>query len=177
MVSPGGTEEKLSFGCRKMPPDCRIIGRRGNRAFYDGWAGRDLLRWAAMDFLKSIGGKVATGAVGLTVVIAAIAYWQASPETRSAVFNTIGKIVGWSMLMLFMPWLLFLVVQWIEKFKNNTISAAFVGALTLLEGLFLLWLFDWSPGGAMAWSLTLGAIVIAGVYNLFTCDWIAEKLA
>jgi hypothetical protein len=128
-----------------------------------------------MDFLKSIGGKLATGLVVLAVFACGVAWFQASPESRSAVVGATMKIVGWTIAVLMMPWVGVLVVSRIEKFKSNAVSAGFILALTAVEATLLLWLFDFAPGGATAWTLALAGVLTAGVYNLFACDWIADK--
>jgi hypothetical protein len=52
-----------------------------------------------------------------------------------------------------------------------------VAVYSLLEFFMLLWLFDWSIPGAAAWTFVTVGGLVAAVYNLFTCDWIAEKVA
>jgi hypothetical protein len=130
-----------------------------------------------MDFLKSIGGKFATGLVVLAVFACGLAWYQATPETRAGLVGGTMKIIGWTIAVLAVPWAAFLVVGWIEKFKSNAVSGFFVAAITLLEGLLLLWLFDFSLQGATSWTLAGAGVLIAGVYNLFACDWIAEKIS
>jgi hypothetical protein len=46
---------------------------------------------------------------------------------------------------------------------------------SLVEIVALLWLFHWSIAGATAWTFLTAAGLFAAVYNLLTCDWIAEK--
>ena len=41
----------------------------------------------------------------------------------------------------------------------------------------LAWLFEWSVHGRAPWVFFAAATLFAGVYNLFACDWIAEKAA
>jgi hypothetical protein len=41
----------------------------------------------------------------------------------------------------------------------------------------LAWLFDWQMPGATAWSFFAVGALVAGVYNLLACDWIAEKVS
>ena len=41
----------------------------------------------------------------------------------------------------------------------------------------LAWLFGWSVHGAMPWTFFAAATLLTGVYNLFACDWIAEKIS
>jgi hypothetical protein len=130
-----------------------------------------------MDFLKTVGGKVAGGAVLLAVVICGIGWYQAGPDGRAALIYTAMKIVGWTAHVLAMPWLLFPLVGWVESFKSNHVSGVFLIALTALQSLLLLWLFQFDPGGAVGWMLFVAGVGIAGVYNLLACDWLAEKLA
>jgi Kef-type K+ transport system membrane component KefB len=129
-----------------------------------------------MDFFKSIGGKIASGVVGLLVVIAAISYYMATPETRASVIGGIFSVLGWLLLVVAAPWALFLVIQWVEKFKSNAVSFAFVALLTIVEAVVWFWLWNWTMGSAVAWTFSIGAVLLAGVYNVFTSDWIAEQM-
>jgi hypothetical protein len=45
-----------------------------------------------------------------------------------------------------------------------------------LEVLLLGWLLGFSIGGAGGWVAFTAAVLLAGLYNLLACDWIAERL-
>ena len=129
-----------------------------------------------MDFLKTVTGKVVGGICGLVVVISAISWWRMDPGTKSWLLNSTGKIVSWFGVVLLLPWATFFVSTWAGKRDSNAVGAAIVFMYTLLEALMLLWLFDWRMPNATAWTFVVVGALFAGVYNLFTCDWIAEKL-
>ncbi|MGH7215412.1 MAG: hypothetical protein ACREIT_11670 [Tepidisphaeraceae bacterium] len=129
-----------------------------------------------MDFLKSVAGKVLTGVVVLGVVAAGISWWQMDEATRQALLSGSGKIIAWVGVVLFLPWAGFFLVGRVAKLESNAAGAALVVGLTLLELLLLAWLFDWSIAGATAWTFVVLGALFAAVYNLFTCDWIAEKV-
>jgi hypothetical protein len=126
------------------------------------------------DFLKSLGGKIATGAISLAVVAIAFAWWQTDPVTRQHILTDSGRLLGWSLLVLIAPWAAFALVGWVARQQKNAAGAALVISITLIEAAALAWLFGWSIRGATEWVLYLAAILIGGVYNLFICDWIAE---
>jgi FtsH-binding integral membrane protein len=130
-----------------------------------------------MDFLKSVGGKVVTGAVILAVVAAGISWWQMDESTRQMLLTGTGRILGWLFVVLILPWASFFVVGRVARVENNGAGAALVLAYTAAEALMLAWLFEWSIRGAAPWVFFAAAALFAGVYNLFTCDWIAEKAA
>lgn len=129
-----------------------------------------------MDFLKSVTGKVVTGLVGLAVVAAAISWWQMDEATRHMLLTGTGRITAWFGVVLFFPWVTFAIIGRVAKLDNNTAGAILVGAYTLLELILLLWLFGWSLPGATAWTFAGVGLLFAAAYNLFTCDWIAEKV-
>lgn len=129
-----------------------------------------------MELAKGIAGKAATGVIVLAVGMAGLAWYQADPATRSAVVHGVGKTVGWTLATLVLPWALFAVIGWVGRMQSNAAGACLVAGLTLIEALALFWLFDWSPGGGAAWAMVIAAILIAGVYNTFACDWIAERV-
>jgi hypothetical protein len=128
-----------------------------------------------MDFLKSIGGKIATGLVLLAVMVAGISWWQADPATRQAVLSTSGRLIAWTGVVLLLPWAIFWLIGWVARMQSNPAGAVLIVVLTGIESLLLAWLFQWSVHGPTLWTLYVAAVLISGVYNLFTCDWIAEK--
>jgi hypothetical protein len=130
-----------------------------------------------MEFLKTIGGKIATGLMALAVVVAAISWFQLPQETRATLLGGTGKIVGWFLVMLVVPWVTFFLIGWVARLERNAAGAALVFLYTAAEAAVLAWLFDWSIRGATGWVFFAAAVLVAGVYNLFTCDWIAEKAA
>lgn len=129
-----------------------------------------------MEFLKSIGGKIVTGVVALGVIAAAVAFWQSTPEQRSAFFGSAFRIVGWFVLVFALPWAAFMLIGYVAKLKSNAAGAALVFSLSLFEIILLAWLFKFDISGSVEWILLAAAGLIAAVYNVLTCDWIAEKL-
>ena len=55
-------------------------------------------------------------------------------------------------------------------------GALLVLGYTTAEAVFLAWLFNWSISGATGIVFFSCATLVAAAYNLFACDWIAEKL-
>jgi hypothetical protein len=129
-----------------------------------------------MDFLKSLGGKIATGVISLAVVSAGLAWYETDPATKQQILTVSGHILGWVLLMLIDPWACFWLIAWVAKMESNTAGAILVLMLTIVEAVALAWLFAWSIHGAASWVLYVAAVLIAGVYNVLTCDWIAEKV-
>ena len=130
-----------------------------------------------MDFLKTTAGKVISGFVALAVIAAAISWWSMDESTRQGLVGGTGKIVAWLGVVLLIPWATFFVHGWISKLESNLAGGLLVAVYTLLEVLLLLWLFEWSISGAAAWTFVGFGGLLAAVYNLFACDWIAEKIA
>ena len=116
------------------------------------------------------------GVLSLSIVLAGISWWQADPATRSAVIDGVGRIVGLIFGVLVLPWALFLVIGRVAKMDSNAAGVALVGVLSLIEAVALAFLFDFHAAGGAMWSMAIAAVLIAGVYNTFTCDWIAEKV-
>lgn len=129
-----------------------------------------------MDFLKSVGGKITSGLVGLAVIAAGISWWQMDVETRHMLVRGTGRILSWFLVVVAVPWISFWLIGWVGKFGRNSAGAILIFAMTALEAALLAWLFEWSIHGATAITFFSAATLLAGVYNLLACDWIAEKL-
>ncbi|MGE5612123.1 MAG: hypothetical protein ACM359_22945 [Bacillota bacterium] len=130
-----------------------------------------------MDFLKSTAGKVVSGLVALAAVAAAISWWRMDPTTRQMILGGTGKIAAWLGIVLLLPWATFALIGLVARRNSNLAGAVLVGAYTLLEVVLLVWLFNWSIPSATAWTFVVVGALLAAVYNLFTCDWIAEKVS
>ena len=130
----------------------------------------------AVDVLKGIGGKVVGGVVLLGVIVAGIAFYQAGPEGRAAFFDASGKIVGWTLAVALAPWALFWLIARVAKRESNEAAGLLILALTAVELAALWWAFGFEVGGAVAVTFFAVGGLLAGVYNLLACDWIAERL-
>jgi FtsH-binding integral membrane protein len=129
-----------------------------------------------MDFLKSIGGKIVTGLVAAGVVAACISWFQMDPATRHAIAADTGRILAWLGVVILVPWATFFLIGAVARVESNLAGALLVGGYTIVEAVVLGWLFGWSLHGAMPVVFFCAAALLAGAYNLFTCDWIAERL-
>jgi len=130
-----------------------------------------------MDFLKGVAGKVVTGLVALAVIATAISWWQMDESTRATLLTGAGRIFAWLGVVLVVPWASFFVIGKVARLESNAAGATLVVAYTAAEAAVLAWLFEWSVRGAAPWVFFAAATLFAGVYNLFACDWIAEKAA
>jgi hypothetical protein len=129
-----------------------------------------------MDFFKSILGKILTGLIVLLVIAAAISWWRMDPAQRDALLSAAGRIAGWIGIVLVLPWATFFLIARVGRIDSNAAGATLVAAYTLIELLLLGWLIDWNLASPLRWIFFILGLLIAAAYNLFTCDWIAEKV-
>jgi FtsH-binding integral membrane protein len=148
-----------------------------SRGFHNAPARRRRYNEQVIEFLKTLTGKIVSGAVALAVIAAAISWWTMDPATRHMLLSGTGRIVAWLLAVLLIPWIAFALIGWVGRMDSNLAGGVLVSAITLLEAMVLLWLFGWSLPGAAAWTFAIVGVLFAGVYNLFACDWIAEKIA
>jgi hypothetical protein len=132
--------------------------------------------FAQMDFLKTVTGKVVSGLVGLVVILTAISWYRMDESTKHMLISGTGHIISWLGIVLVVPWLAFALIGWVSRMDSNAAGAVLVAVITILETLLLAWLFNWSVSGTAAWTFLILGGLVAGLYNLLTCDWIAEKV-
>jgi hypothetical protein len=129
-----------------------------------------------MDLLKTVTARMITGIIALAVVAIGISWWRMDDSTRQMLVDGAGKIVSWLLIVLLVPWVSFFLIAWVARRNSNAAGAALVASYTIAEAILLAWLFHWSVPGATAWTFLVAGALFAGVYNLLTCDWLAEKL-
>ncbi len=130
-----------------------------------------------MELVKKIASLVIGGAVALGVVVSAISWFQMTPDERSAILSTVGRVLAWIGIVLVLPWSTYFATTAVSRRESNGIGVALVAGYTLIDALILGWLL----GVAMPHSTTVGVMMVLGLlvalaYNLLACDWIAERL-
>jgi uncharacterized protein YggT (Ycf19 family) len=129
-----------------------------------------------MDFLKTVTGKVVGGIVTLIVVTTGISWWQMDDSTKHMLLGNTGRIVSWLGIVALTPWVTFFIINWVHTLQSNLAGGILVVVYSALEAVLLGWLFHWSLPGPTAWTFFAVGTLVAAVYNLLTCDWIAEKM-
>jgi hypothetical protein len=129
-----------------------------------------------MDLLKTIGVRLVTSLLVMAVVAGGIAWWRMDDAAQSAILSAAGRILAWAGVVLALPWATFPLIGAVaRRAESNAAGALLVGAYTLLEAAGLAWLMNWSIHGAAAWTAFAAAVLVAAIYNLLMCDWIAER--
>lgn len=129
-----------------------------------------------MEWLKSVTGKIVTALAVLAVVAGAISWWQMDPATRTELLSGAGRIGLWVGVVLLWPWASLPIIGRVARLESNLAGGVLVGAYTLAETALLAWLFHWHLPTVTAWTFVAFGALVAGVYNLLICDWIAEIL-
>jgi FtsH-binding integral membrane protein len=129
-----------------------------------------------MDLMKTMGVRVVTSILVMTVVAAGILWWRADDATQSAIIGRAGRIVSWTVAVAALPFVTFFVIGWIARRDSNAAGAALVLGYTIVEAVALAWLFDFSIAGSGGWSAFAAAVIVAGLYNLLICDRNADRI-
>jgi FtsH-binding integral membrane protein len=129
-----------------------------------------------MDLLKTIGVRVATAGLVMAVFAIAIAWWRLDDAAHSAILSRIGRILAWIAGVVALPFVTFALIAWIARRDSNAAGAALVIGYTLVEAGTLAWLFDFAIRTPGAWTAFVAATLLAGLYNLLVCDWIADRI-
>jgi hypothetical protein len=129
-----------------------------------------------LSLAKGAASKIMSALAAIGVIMVGVAWWRAAPETRDMILSATGRGVAWLGIVGLLPWVSFPVIGWVARFERNSAGAALIASYTILEVLLLGWMFNWSVNGTFAWSLFILGSLLAAAYNLFACDWIAEKV-
>jgi FtsH-binding integral membrane protein len=130
----------------------------------------------AMDFFKRVGAIVIGGLVALGVLAGAISWWRADPATHDWLLRIIGHCLAWMAIVLMVPWATFFIVSAVARKDSNAAGGVLVGTYTVIELALFFWLFHTSAWDATMFVILVGAGLFAAIYNLFACDFIAEKV-
>jgi hypothetical protein len=132
----------------------------------------------------TVTGRIVGGVMTAAVLAGGIALWRMEPAQwdslksgTGSVLSFTAKLIGWVLVVGVLPWATFFLSTYAEKFSRNAAGVVLVAFYTALGVTGLLWLFDWSLHSATAWVFFVAAGMIALVYNVLICDWIAERFA
>jgi hypothetical protein len=124
-----------------------------------------------MAFAQKIGVVFAV----LAAVVGGISWYQADPQTKHHLIDQTGKLFAWITTVGLLPWATFFLISWVGKMRSNAAGAGIIFAYTLIEFVLLAYLFGLSGHGKTSWAFITAGVLLCAVYNLFVCDWIAEK--
>jgi hypothetical protein len=128
-----------------------------------------------VEWFKTIIGKVVTAGLVLGVAIAVMGWWRMDQETRDTAVQNATRLGAWGILVLLIPWALFWLIGWVARAESNAKGALLVLGITLAELGWLGFMFGFKNYTAVNWTFFIAAGVVAVVYNLLVCDWIAER--
>lgn len=129
-----------------------------------------------MDLLKTIGVRIVTAVLVMAVLGMAIAWWRLDDASQSAILSRIGRILAWIASVVALPFVTVPLIGWIARRESNAAGAALVVGYTLIEAGALAWLFNFAIRTPGAWTAFAAATLVAGLYNLLVCDWIADRI-
>lgn len=129
-----------------------------------------------MGLIKTITGRIITGLVVLGVVIGAISWREIDPVSQQAAISSAGRVAAWLAVVLILPWASYLLIDRVVRMESNAAAGLLVAGFTIPEIVLLAWLFNWPFESYMGWTCVLVGGLFAALYNIFTCDWIAEKI-
>ena len=136
---------------------------------------RSVSRFRVFRMAKTAGVVVLSGGALLALIAGGITWHEMTPARRDVILGNSSHFLGWTLLVAIVPWAAMFLVGRVAKMDSNPAAATLIVTMTALEAIMLAWLFGFSIGGATPWTFFIAAVLIAGVYNLLACDWIAER--
>ena len=131
-----------------------------------------------MALLQRIAGTFAAALAGLVVVAGGVWWWRSDAASRDAVLSGVGRSTAWAAAVLLLPW----VTSWLigavgRRAESNAPGGLLVAGYTAMEVVALALLIGGLPATGLTWAAFAAAALFAATYNLFACDWIAERAA
>ncbi len=124
---------------------------------------------------KSIGGKLLSAVLGVASILVVVWYWRLPPEARAQIWEMARGALIWLGFVIVLPWALFFVPARVVRAESNWISALTLLIYLGLDMAFALYL----TGGRMGAGWQTGAMIlgflIAAVYNLAVCEFLAQR--
>ena len=129
-----------------------------------------------MALLARIAGTFAAGLAALLAFAGGAWWWRSDEAARQAVVGGLGRSAAWGAAVLLLPWATFWLVGAVgRRAESNAPGAALVAGYTAVEVGALVALIGGLPDGGLGWAALVAAALFAATYNLFACDWIAER--
>lgn len=113
-------------------------------------------------------------ALGL-IVLAGVALWQMGPDGRAAIWNAIWRTALWLALTAALPWSTRLFIGRVMAVGANWAGLALIATLTAINLMVGLILMGGLPAGGWGWLAGLAALGVAGTYNYFVAEYVAEQ--
>lgn len=108
------------------------------------------------------------------VVLLGITIYQMPAETKAAIWSGAWRSTVWTLLAAATPWLGRFVVRRIVGMGTNWAGVALIGGFTLVQIVAGVLLMTAWPTGGWGWSLMIGAIALATIYNFLVADYLAD---
>lgn len=125
--------------------------------------------------LGRLGEKV-LGWIALALLIAlGVGIWQLGPDGRGAILSALGRAFLWLVIASAVPWSVQLFIKPLLEVGANWVGVVAIGALVLVDAIAGVWLMGGFPSGGWAWLATLAALALAGTYNYFVAEYLAEQ--
>jgi len=116
------------------------------------------------------------GYVALAALVAGgIALYQIGPTGRAALWEAIWRTVAWFAITAALPWVSRLFMRRLLDIGENWVGVVLIASLTLINVVAGLLLIGGWPAGGWAWLGALALLALAGTYNFFVCEYLAER--
>lgn len=116
------------------------------------------------------------GYVALAALVAGgIALYQAGPAGRAALWEAIWRTVAWFAIAAVLPWISQLFMRRLLEVGENWVGVVLIASLTLVNAVAGLLLIGGWPADGWAWLGALALLALAGTYNYFVCEYLAER--
>ncbi|MGC4032492.1 MAG: hypothetical protein QM754_12330 [Tepidisphaeraceae bacterium] len=123
---------------------------------------------------KTVAQYLLAGLTLLGVVAAGIAYYDLSPDERSAMWHGIGRVLVWLGIVLVLPWATYFVTTAVARRESNAAGVLLILGYTIVDAV-ILYLLVGAPAGAFLICAAVLGLLVALTYNLLTCDFVAER--
>jgi hypothetical protein len=124
--------------------------------------------------LGRLGEKVLGWVALALIVLLGVGIWRMGPEARGAILDGIWRTLCWIVVAAALPWSARLFIGRLLAVGSNWAGFGLLAVFAVVDVVAGLALMGGLPTGGWGWFAGLAALAVAGTYNYWVAEYLAE---